>query len=148
MPDAGIELEIVFRGEALVKAGVFEQRSGAGPDLAGVRSSVEAENLGAAGGRLEKAQQHPNGGGLTGPVRAKETEDGAGFHLERESIDGAHGREVARQGLGADGNVGHSGRGSLQAGAQLFAGDEFLEDGQDLLAIAVEALEDSRKDGS
>ena len=71
---APVEAQVVLRTEPLVKAGVFEQRPGAGADLGALRSRIEAQHLSASAGWFDQAEEQSNGGRLAGAVGAEKTE--------------------------------------------------------------------------
>jgi len=93
---APVEPQVVLRTEALIKAGVFEKRPGAGADLGALRSRIEAKHLSASAGWFDQAEQQPNGGCLAGAVGTEKTEYGSGGNLDAEIVKGANERETGR----------------------------------------------------
>ena len=76
---------------AATAAGVEVRRLEGGPDLEqGGRDVVvgHAADRGGAGGRPDQAEQHPQRGGLAGPVGAEEAGDASGLDREVEVLDG------------------------------------------------------------
>ena len=92
-------------------AGMEARRLQGGAD--GERRPVEPVVGGAvdqrdASRRVHQPQQHPQRGGLTGPVGAEEAGDGARLHVETEVVDGSEPAEALRQALDREGRHGHS----------------------------------------
>src|SRR4029079_12130196 len=60
----------------------------------GVILNIEAGDARPPGIRLEKARDQAHGGGLAGPVGAKETQDFTTRHIERDAVDGSEPAET------------------------------------------------------
>jgi hypothetical protein len=93
---------VVAGGAAGVEAGGLQQRA----DLAdGVRELPvgQAVDGGAAGGRGDQPEQHPQGGGLPGPVGAQEADHRAFLDLEAEAVDGDDVAEAFAESVNGDG---------------------------------------------
>jgi hypothetical protein len=62
------------------------------PDVAAhpdrIAEQVVPGHRGLAGGRFDQGGEHPQRGGLAGPVRAEEADDLAGFHVQVDAADG------------------------------------------------------------
>ena len=92
MRDARVEAQVVLGGEALVEAGVLEQRAGAAADLLPVGRRIEAQHARGAGGWLDDAEEEMDGGGFAGAVRPEEGEDRAFGNGEGRGRVDARGR--------------------------------------------------------
>ena len=98
----GEDAQVVDRPAPGVKA----RRLQHGAHLAGGFVEVDvaaAVERGAAGGRGDEAEQHPQRGGLAGAVRAEEPGDGAGLQLEGQVVDGGDGAEAFGETVEFDG---------------------------------------------
>src|SRR5215472_9616702 len=113
-------------GQVRVKGRALDQRADPGQDPAGRPGGRVAEQADAAAGRVDQAEQHPDGGGLARPVRAEEAVDRTGRDGQGESVH----RELAAaeplgQPAGGDrraGRPGLAGRAGTGARAGLRAG--------------------------
>ena len=71
----------------------------------GSRGDVEPADPGGADVGLEQRREDADGGGLTGAVRAEDTEDGAGGNGEVDPVEGLGGAEALPEPLGLDHEV-------------------------------------------
>jgi hypothetical protein len=71
-----------------------------------VPPGIAAEHPDRAAVRPQQAEQHPQGRGLSGPVRAQEAMHLAGAHLQIEAVEGPGAPEGLDQARAVDGQVG------------------------------------------
>ena len=81
--------EVLQPGEALVDARVLAGEPDVPAYLGRVGDDVEPRDPCPAGVRTGERAQHPHRGGLARPVRAEDTEDGAGVDPEIEPVERA-----------------------------------------------------------
>ena len=101
-PDAGVEIQVVLGAQPFVEPWMLEQGAGVFADEMALGPHVVAQNGRAALGRIEQAEQEPDGRGLAGAVRAEKPEHDARRHLEVQAVNRAHRLEGARQSRGSD----------------------------------------------
>jgi len=105
VPHAAVKLQVILGGQALVQAGVLQQRAALFADLVTTGAGIQAKHLGAPGGRLQQTQQQANGGGFSGAVGAEKAEHDAGGYFKADSVHSVDAAKVPRKLVGADDRV-------------------------------------------
>ena len=100
-------LQVLSAGQHLVDCGVLPGQADHGADGDGLADDVQAVDLRPAGIGAEQGGQHLDEGGLAGPVRAEEPEDGGGRHLQVHPIEGLGLAEGLADAGHLDHRVGH-----------------------------------------
>src|SRR3990172_4182945 len=80
--------QVVAGGKIRVERRAFEDSAAAREDLGLPGASIEAEELDAAGGGGDQAEDERNAGGLAGAVGAEEAEHAAGRYRQIEAGEG------------------------------------------------------------
>jgi hypothetical protein len=95
--DPAEELDVLVHRQALVEREALRHVADAALDAFRVAPDVDAAHERGAGGRLQQAAQHPDGGRLAGAVAAQKAEDLSRLHVERHMVDGHEIAEAPRQ---------------------------------------------------
>ncbi|MNT55800.1 hypothetical protein D3C72_1930660 [compost metagenome] len=101
-----VELQVVVDREALVEGRGFREDARSPADLLALRHRVQPQDPDLSGIRLNQPVQKSHGRGLSGPVRAQDTEDFADAYLERDAVDGDAVIEGPAESCGLDGELG------------------------------------------
>ena len=104
---AAEKADVLGDGEVLVERELLGHVADDLLDPLGLAADVEPADRGGAGGRVEKAAEHPDGRGFAGPVGPQEAEDGAALDLEAHGVDGGERAEPLGQRLHFDGMIRH-----------------------------------------
>src|SRR5690606_19022739 len=87
--------EVVPAGEEAVQGGALDEGADVGQDGARRARHGAPQDVRRAGGRLDQAHQHADGGGLARAVGAEETEDAARRDGQPQTVDGELSAAVA-----------------------------------------------------
>src|SRR4030095_16228289 len=101
------EAQVLDYGEVGIEAKLLRHVSEAGANLVSVFPDVAAIDRAGPGTRPYEAAEHPDGRRLTRAVRPEESEDFAGRHRHRETIDGHGFAEAFRESIKDDDGLGH-----------------------------------------
>ena len=97
--------QVLATGDLVVDRGQLPGEAHPAADLVGLGDDVVAEHRRAAGGGLQQGGEHPDGGGLAGPVRAEDAVDAAPTDREVDAVDRPRLPEPLDQAGGLDGQL-------------------------------------------
>src|SRR6516162_1776623 len=87
-----MEAQVLLGGQVRVERRVLEYQANVAPDGVAVGGGVVASHHGSSGSCVRERAEDFDGGGLAGPVRAKEAE---GLSPADREVDAANGLDVA-----------------------------------------------------
>lgn len=100
LPHSTVEVQIFLCRQSLVQARVVEQSAGALADRRRILGRIRAENSSGTARGTQKAEEQPDRGRLSSPVRPQEAEDRTSRNLEAQRIQGSNRLEVPCQFMG------------------------------------------------